>query len=484
MHNKSIAELAQALQNREVSSVELAQHFLNRCNKFNALLNCFISLTPDLALAQAKSADEKIRQGNAGPLTGIPIAHKDIFCTKGIRTSCGSRMLDSFIAPYNATVVERINDAGMVMIGKTNMDEFAMGSSNETSYYKAVKNPWDTARVPGGSSGGSAAAVAARLIPAATGTDTGGSIRQPASLCGITGLKPTYGRVSRFGMIAFASSLDQAGPMTRTAEDTAILLSAMAGFDDRDSTSVQKPAENYTKHLNDDLKGLKIGLPIEYFDERLNPDISKIIHTGISELEKLGASIRDISLPSSKLSIPAYYVVAPAECSSNLARFDGVRFGYRCDHPKDISDLYCRSRGEGFGREVKRRIMMGTYVLSAGYYDAYYLKAQKIRRLISDEFQRAFSEVDIIIGPTAPGTAFKINELMDDPVTMYLSDIYTVSVNLAGLPAISIPAGMLDNLPVGMQIIGNYFNEKRLLNVAHRFQTASDWHNKNPDGYE
>lgn len=483
MHNKTIAELSRALHNREVSSVELTQHCLNRCNKFNGLLNCFISLTPDLALAQAKTADEKIRQGNAGPLTGIPIAHKDIFCTKDVKTSCGSRMLDNFIAPYNATVVERINDAGMVMVGKTNMDEFAMGSSNETSYYKAVKNPWATDRVPGGSSGGSAAAIAARLIPAATGTDTGGSIRQPASLCGITGLKPTYGRVSRFGMIAFASSLDQGGPMTRTAEDTAILLSAMAGFDERDSTSVQKPTENYTKHLNDDLGGLKIGLPGEYFDERLNPDISKIIHTGVSELEKLGATVKDISLPSSKLSIPAYYVVAPAECSSNLARFDGVRFGHRCDNPKDISDLYCRSRGEGFGREVKRRIMMGTYVLSAGYYDAYYLKAQKIRRLIRDEFQRALSDVDIIIGPTAPGTAFRINELMDDPITMYLSDIYTVSVNLAGLPAMSIPAGMLDNLPVGLQLIGNYFTETRLLNVAHRFQTVTDWHDRIPEGY-
>jgi len=483
MHNKTIAELAKILQNREVSSVELIQHFLDRCNKFNCILNCFITMTPDLALTQAKTADEKIRQGNTGPLTGIPIAHKDIFCTKGVKTSCGSKMLDTFIAPYNATVIERVNDAGMVMIGKTNMDEFAMGSSNETSYYKAVKNPWDTDRVPGGSSGGSAAAIAARLAPAATGTDTGGSIRQPASLCGITGLKPTYGRVSRYGMIAFASSLDQGGPMTRTAEDAALLLNVMAGFDECDSTSVQRANEDYTAHLNDNLKGLKIGLPGEYFDKHLNPDISEIIHNGIRELEKLGATVRDISLPSSRLSIPAYYVVAPAECSSNLARFDGVRFGHRCEDPKDISDLYCRSRGEGFGREVKRRIMMGTYVLSAGYYDAYYLKAQKIRRLIRDEFRQAFTEVDIIIGPTAPGTAFRINELMDDPVTMYLSDIYTVSVNLAGLPALSIPAGMLDDLPVGMQIIGNYFTESRLLNVAHRFQTVSDWHNKVPEGY-
>jgi len=483
MHRKSIAELAQALQNREICSVELTQYFLDRCNTFNGTLNCFISLTPDEALAQAKTADEKIRQGHAGPLTGIPIAHKDIFCTKGIKTSCGSRMLDNFIAPYSATVVERINNAGMVMLGKTNMDEFAMGSSNETSYYKAVRNPWDTDRVPGGSSGGSAAAVAARLIPAATGTDTGGSIRQPASLCGITGLKPSYGRVSRYGMIAFASSLDQGGPMTRTAEDAALILNAMAGFDERDSTSIQKPVEDYTENLEQDLNGLKIGLPGEYFDDRLSPAISQIIHAGISELEKLGATVKDISLPGSKLAIPAYYVVAPAECSSNLARFDGVRFGHRCEQPKDISDLFCRSRGEGFGREVKRRIMMGTYVLSAGYYDAYYLKAQKIRRLICDEFQQALSEVDIIIGPTAPTTAFRLNELMDDPVTMYLSDIYTVSVNLAGLPAISIPAGTLDNLPVGMQIIGNYFSESRLLNIAHRFQTVTDWHKKIPEGY-
>jgi aspartyl-tRNA(Asn)/glutamyl-tRNA(Gln) amidotransferase subunit A len=482
MHRKSIAELAQALQTREISSVELTQYFLERCNTFNAALNCFISLTPDQALAQAKTADVKIRQGNAGPLTGIPIAHKDIFCTKGIKTSCGSRMLDNFIAPYNATVVERINNAGMVMLGKTNMDEFAMGSSNETSYYKAVKNPWDTDRVPGGSSGGSAAAVAARLIPAATGTDTGGSIRQPASLCGITGLKPTYGRVSRYGMIAFASSLDQGGPMTRTAEDAALMLNAMAGFDERDSTSIQKPVEDYTEHLEQDLNGLKIGLPGEYFD-CLSPAISQIIHAGISELEKLGATVRDISLPGSKLAIPAYYVVAPAECSSNLARYDGVRFGHRCEKPKDIFDLYCRSRGEGFGREVKRRIMIGTYVLSAGYYDAYYLKAQKIRHLIRDEFQQALSEVDVIIGPTAPTTAFRLNELIDDPVTMYLSDIYTVSVNLAGLPAISVPAGMLDNLPVGMQIIGNYFSESRLLNIAHRFQAVTDWHKKIPRGY-
>jgi len=393
-------------------------------------------------------------------------------------------MLDNFIAPYDATVVEKLNNAGMVMIGKTNMDEFAMGSSNETSFYGPVLNPWDMDRVPGGSSGGSAAAVAARLVPVATGTDTGGSIRQPASLCGITGLKPTYGRISRYGMIAFASSLDQGGPMTRTAEDAALIMNAIAGFDERDSTSAENPVEDYTQHLNNSIAGLKIGLPKEYFDEQLNPDIGRIIHEGVKELEKLGANVKEISLPGSKLSIPVYYVVAPAECSSNLARFDGVRFGYRCNDPEDLSDLYCRSRGEGFGREVKRRIMIGTYVLSAGYYDAYYLKAQKIRRLIRDEFRQALSKVDVIIGPTAPGPAFRINELLDDPITMYLSDIYTVSVNLAGLPAISIPAGMLGGLPVGMQVIGNYFAEPRLLNIAHRFQQVTHWHKLAPAGFD
>ena len=483
MHNKNIADLAKALQQREVSSVELTQHVLDRCTAVNQKLNCFISITPEHALDQARLADEKIKKSNAGPLTGIPIAQKDIFCTNGIKTSCGSKMLDNFIAPYDATVVEKLNHAGMVMIGKTNMDEFAMGSSNETSFYGAVLNPWDLERVPGGSSGGSAAAVAARLVPVATGTDTGGSIRQPASLCGITGLKPTYSRVSRYGMIAFASSLDQGGPMTRSAEDAALIMNAISGFDERDSTSAENPVENYTQQLNNRIQGLKIGLPKEYFDERLNPDISRIIHEGVKELEKLGATVKEISLPGSKLSIPAYYVVAPAECSSNLARFDGVRFGYRCEDPEDLSDLYCRSRGEGFGREVKRRIMIGTYVLSAGYYDAYYLKAQKIRRLIRDEFQQALSDVDVIIGPTAPGPAFRINELLDDPITMYLSDIYTVSVNLAGLPAISLPAGMLGGLPVGMQIIGNYFAESQLLNIAHQFQQATHWHTLAPEGF-
>jgi len=484
MHKKNIAELVQVLQHRDISSVELTRLVLERCTNINQKLNCFISITPEHALLQAKLADEKIKQGNAGPLTGIPIAQKDIFCTDGVKTSCGSKMLDNFIAPYDATVVEKLNNAGMVMIGKTNMDEFAMGSSNETSFYGPVLNPWDMDRVPGGSSGGSAAAVAARLVPVATGTDTGGSIRQPASLCGITGLKPTYGRISRYGMIAFASSLDQGGPMTRTAEDAALIMNAIAGFDERDSTSAENPVEDYTQHLNNSIAGLKIGLPKEYFDEQLNPDIGRIIHEGVKELEKLGANVKEISLPGSKLSIPVYYVVAPAECSSNLARFDGVRFGYRCNDPEDLSDLYCRSRGEGFGREVKRRIMIGTYVLSAGYYDAYYLKAQKIRRLIRDEFRQALSKVDVIIGPTAPGPAFRINELLDDPITMYLSDIYTVSVNLAGLPAISIPAGMLGGLPVGMQVIGNYFAEPRLLNIAHRFQQVTHWHKLAPAGFD
>ncbi|NIN36437.1 MAG: Asp-tRNA(Asn)/Glu-tRNA(Gln) amidotransferase subunit GatA [Gammaproteobacteria bacterium] len=484
MHNKTLAELSRSLRNKEISSEELTRLLLDRCNKFNKSLNCFISLTEDKALSLAMEADVKIKANNAGPLTGIPIAHKDIFCTHGIRTTCGSKILDNFISPYDATVVKQLESAGMVMLGKTNMDEFAMGSSNETSFYGPVENPWDKERVPGGSSGGSAVAVAARLAPAATGTDTGGSIRQPASLCGITGLKPTYGRVSRYGMIAFASSLDQGGPMTRTAEDAAMILNAMAGFDERDSTSVDREVEDYIAALEQPIEGLKIGLPKEYFDERLNPDISQIVHDGISELEKLGATVTEISLPSSTLSIPVYYVVAPAECSSNLARFDGVRYGYRCEDPKDLNDLYCRSRGEGFGREVKRRVMIGTYVLSAGYYDAYYLKAQKIRRLIRDEFQQALKDVDVIIGPTTPGTAFRLNELMDDPISMYLSDIYTVSVNLAGLPAISVPAGLLNGLPVGMQIIGDYFAEARLLNVAHRFQQVTDWHQKKPTGYE
>lgn len=484
MHKKTIKELSKSLQNKEFSSEELVSSYLDRCDSYNAELNCFISLMPEKAIAQAILADKKIQAGDSGPLTGIPLAHKDIFCTNGTRTSCASKMLDNFIAPYDATVVTRLNDAGMVTLGKTNMDEFAMGSSSETSFYGAVKNPWDVERVPGGSSGGSAAAVAAHLAPVATGTDTGGSIRQPASLCGITGLKPTYGRVSRYGMIAYASSLDQGGPMTQTAEDAAIMLNAMAGFDDRDSTSVQEDVVDYTANLNEKLNGLTIGLPREYFNEKLDVNIETVIQAGVKELETLGATIKEIELPNSDLSIPAYYVIASAECSSNLARFDGVRFGHRCDDPRDLTDLYLRSRAEGFATEVKRRIITGTYVLSAGYYDAYYLKAQKLRRLIRDDFRSALETVDVIIGPTAPQTAFKLNELIDDPISMYLSDIYTVSVNLAGLPAISIPTGFANNLPVGMQIIGNYFAESRLLNIAHQFQQVTDWHQQSPKGFE
>jgi aspartyl-tRNA(Asn)/glutamyl-tRNA(Gln) amidotransferase subunit A len=407
---------------------------------------------------------------------------KDIFCTEGVKTSCGSKMLDNFISPYDATVVERLKQAGAVSLGKANMDEFAMGSSNETSYYGPVRNPWDKARVPGGSSGGSAAAVAARLAVAATGTDTGGSIRQPAALCGITGLKPTYGRVSRYGMIAFASSLDQAGPMTRSAEDAAILLQAMAGFDPKDSTCADQPVPDYSASLNEPLQGLKIGLPREYFGEGLESDIAASIQGAIDQYKQLGAEVIDISLPNTGLAVPTYYVVAPAECSSNLSRFDGVRFGYRCDDPKDLEDLYKRSRGEGFGAEVKRRILIGTYALSAGYYDAYYLKAQKTRHLISDDFKRAFETVDVIMGPTSPTTAFALGEKTDDPVTMYLNDIYTIATNLAGLPGISIPVQPVNGLPVGLQIIGNYFNEGKLLNLAHRFQTETDWHLQTAEG--
>jgi aspartyl-tRNA(Asn)/glutamyl-tRNA(Gln) amidotransferase subunit A len=480
MHDKTIAELALGLKNKEFSSVELTQAFLARIKLHDPALNSFVTVTEETAQAQAQAADERIAQGEAGLLTGVPIAQKDIFCTKGVRTSCGSKMLDNFIAPYSATVVERFDAAGAVMLGKLNMDEFAMGSSNETSYYGPVKNPWDTGTVPGGSSGGSAASVAARLAPGATGTDTGGSIRQPASFCGITGLKPTYGLVSRWGMIAFASSLDQGGPMARTAEDCALMLQTMAGFDPKDSTSLDRPVPDYSAALTGSLEGLRIGLPKEFFGEGLDADIAKLIHDAVAEYEKLGATVKEVTLPNMHLSAPAYYVVAPAECSSNLARFDGVRFGHRCQEPKDLKDLYMRSRGEGFGAEVQRRILIGTYALSAGYYDAYYLKAQKIRRLISDDFKAAFSEVDVIMGPTSPSVAFRFGEKSADPIAMYLSDIYTIAVNLAGLPGMSIPVGFSNKLPVGMQIIGNYFSEERLLNVAHRYQQATDWHRRAP----
>ena len=484
MHTKSLSELSTALHNGDISSVELTQHYLDRINTYNNELNAYITVAEDHALTQARAADVQLQQKTAGKLTGIPLAHKDIFCTEGLRTSCASKMLDNFIAPYNATVVEKINQAGMVTLGKTNMDEFAMGSSNETSFYGQVQNPWDNQAVPGGSSGGSAAAVAANLAPIATGTDTGGSIRQPASLCNLTGLKPTYGRISRYGMIAFASSLDQAGPMARSAEDAALLLNEMAGFDPRDSTSVEQDVPDYTASLNNSLEGLKIGLPRQYFGEGLDPEVAATVEAAIKTYESLGATIKEITLPNSHLAVPTYYVVAPAECSSNLSRMDGVRFGHRCEDPKDLLDLYQRSRGEGFGEEVKRRIMIGTYALSAGYYDVYYLKAQQCRRLISDDFTQAFNDVDVIMGPTAPTTAFKLGDKKDDPVAMYLADIYTISTNLAGLPGVSIPAGFVNNMPVGLQIIGNYFDEARLLNVAHRYQQITDWHQQSPEPFK
>ena len=479
MIQKTVAELGAALRARKLSSVELTQAFLDRINKYKTL-NAFITVNPERSLAQARAADARLAQGQAGALTGVPLAQKDIFCTDGWLTTCGSKMLSNFTAPYDATVIEKFNAAGAVCLGKTNMDEFAMGSSNETSHYGAVKNPWDTARVPGGSSGGSAAAVAARLAPAATGTDTGGSIRQPAALTNLTGLKPSYGRVSRYGMIAFASSLDQGGPMCRTAEDCALLLNVMAGFDPRDSTSLDKPVPDYAAGIGRDIEGLRIGLPKEYFGAGLSPEVARIIEAAIGEYKKLGAQPVEISLPNSNLAVPCYYVLAPAEASSNLSRYDGVRYGYRAKEYRDLVELYERSRAEGFGPEVKRRIMIGTYALSAGYYDAYYLQAQKIRRLIADDFTRAFEKCDVILGPTSPTTAFKLGEKSDDPVAMYLSDIYTISVNLAGLPALSLPAGFAGNLPVGMQLIGQYFGEERLLNVAHRYQQATDWHARAP----
>ncbi len=481
MLDKGIAELSQALAAGEFSSSELTVAYLDRIRQYNSRYNAYITVCEESALQEAKAADELRNAGKAGALTGIPLAHKDIFCTRGVRTSCGSKMLDNFIAPYDATVVSRLREAGMVMLGKTNMDEFAMGSSNETSYYGPVKNPWDRERVPGGSSGGSAAAVAAALAPAATATDTGGSIRQPAAFCGLTGLKPTYGRVSRWGMIAFASSLDQAGTMTRSAEDAALLLNAMAGLDDKDSTSLDIPAEDYTADLQKPLQGLRIGIPVQHFAEGLQPEVEQCIRAALKVYESLGASIHDISLDYNHLSVSAYYVIAPAEASANLSRYDGVRYGYRCENPRDLDDLYKRTRGEGFGAEVKRRIMVGTYALSAGFYDAYYLQAQKVRRLIKQDFDKAFTEVDVIMGPTSPHTAFRIGAKNADPVTMYLEDIYTIAVNLAGLPGISIPAGMVRGLPVGLQIIAPHFAEARLLNVAHRFQMASDWHKLTPE---
>ena len=479
MHKLTVAKLSKGLKNKEFSALELTEHFLTRINQSD--LNAFITVTDDLALAQAKAADRKIADGSAGALTGIPYAHKDIFCTTGVKTSAGSKILNLFISPYNATVSYKLNSADMVMLGKANMDEFAMGSSNENSYYGPVKNPWDKGKVPGGSSGGSAAAVAGRLSPFATGTDTGGSIRQPASLCGITGLKPTYGRVSRYGMIAYASSLDQAGPLTQTAEDAALVMNVMAGFDDKDSTSVDREVPDYTQNLGNSIEGLKIGLPKEFFSEGLDGGVAETVMAAVKEFEAMGASVAEISLPNSAHAIPTYYIVAPCECSSNLSRLDGVRYGYRCEDPKDLEDLYLRSRSEGFGAEVKRRIMIGTYALSAGYYDAYYLKAQKVRHLISEDFKKAFRNVDVIMGPVSPTTAFDLGSFKDS-VSMYLTDIYTLSLNLAGLPGMSIPAGFSNNMPVGLQLIGNYWSEEMLLNVSHQFQCQTDWHFQMPEG--
>jgi aspartyl-tRNA(Asn)/glutamyl-tRNA(Gln) amidotransferase subunit A len=483
LHTLSIGELGQSLRSGRISSVELTRHFLARIERLNPALNALITLTAEQALAAAAAADGRIAAGERAPLLGIPLIHKDIFCTDGVRTSCGSRMLDNFIAPYDATVVTRLKAAGAVMLGKANMDEFAMGSSNETSFYGPVRNPWDTAKVPGGSSGGSAAATAARLAPCATGTDTGGSIRQPAALTGVTGVKPTYGRVSRYGMIAFASSLDQAGVFARSAADAALVLHAMAGFDPKDSTSVDAPVPDYPAALGEPLTGLKIGLLREFF-EGLEARNSALIHDALKIYRSLGAQTVEVSVPHLPVSVPTYYVVAPAECSSNLSRFDGVRFGYRCENPTDLLDLYKRSRGEGFGAEVKRRIMTGTYVLSAGYFDAYYLKAQKVRRLITDDFRAAFEQVDLLIGPTTPTPAFAIGAKIDDPVTMYLNDIYTIGANLAGLPGLSLPCGFVEGLPMGLQLIGPHFSEAKLLNAAHRFQESTDWHRHAPRGYE
>ncbi len=479
--NKTIKDIQLGLARGDYSSVEITRDYLTRIKQLNGTINAFITVTEEQALQQAAAADQLIAAGQSSALTGIPLAHKDIFCTDGTLTTCGSRSLENFSAPYNANVIEKFEAEHAVMLGKTNMDEFAMGSSNESSYFGPVKNPWNTDCVPGGSSGGSAAAIAAGMAPGATGTDTGGSIRQPAAFCGITGIKPTYGRVSRYGMIAYASSLDQGGPMAQTAEDCAILLHSMSGFDHRDSTSMEQAVPDYSAALKQDLGGLKIGLPREYFAEGLNEDVARCIDESIQQFRKLGAEIKEVSLPHSKIAIPTYYVVAMAECSSNLSRFDGVRFGHRCENPKDLEDLYKRSRGEGFGAEVKRRIMIGAYTLSAGYYDAFYLKAQKLRRLISQDFAEAFAEVDIIAGPTTPDVAFKIGDKSADPISMYLQDIYTISVNLAGLPGISIPAGMVDNKPVGLQLIGNYFEESRLLNAAHQFQLNTDWHQRTPE---
>ena len=484
MEKLSLKELSDGLKAKKFSSVEVTQFFLDRLDRYNAYINAFITVDNEKSLKMAKHSDEIIKEGKQDYLTGIPIAQKDIFCAEGWKTTCGSKMLDNFISPYDATVISKFNNVGAVNLGKTNMDEFAMGSSNETSFYGNVKNPWNIKNVPGGSSGGSAAAVAAMLAPAATATDTGGSIRQPASLCGLTGLKPTYGLVSRYGMIAFASSLDQAGPMCHSAEDCAAMLNVMSGHDSKDSTSIKRDKENYLNGIHNPIKGLKIGIPKEFFSEGIDADVEKIIEQGITEYKKLGAEIVDINLPNNHLSIPVYYVIAPAEASSNLSRYDGVRYGYRTKEYDDLMDMYCKTRKEGFGEEVKRRIMIGTYVLSAGYYDAYYLKAQKIRRLISEDFSKAFKKCDVILGPSAPSVSFPIGDKKEDPLKMYMQDVYTISTNLAGLPGLSMPAGLINNLPVGIQLIGNYFSEAKLLNVANIFQMNTDWHHLSPKGFE
>ncbi len=483
MHQLTLAEIARGLAAKEFSAEELTRGLLARIHQLDPQLNAFISITDEPAIEQARAADARRAAGEQGALLGAPIAHKDLFCTEGVLTSCASKILSGFKAPYDATVVARLKAAGAVSLGKLNMDEFAMGSSNESSHYGPVKNPWALDRVPGGSSGGSAAAVAARLVPAATGTDTGGSIRQPAAFTNLTGIKPTYGRVSRWGMIAYASSLDQGGPLARTAEDCALMLGAIAGFDPKDSTSVDAPVDDYLAALAQPLAGLRIGLPKEYFGAGLDARIADAVLAVVEELKKLGATVKEVSLPNMQHAIPAYYVIAPAEASSNLSRFDGVRFGYRCENPQNLEDLYKRSRAEGFGTEVKRRIMVGTYALSAGYYDAYYLKAQKIRRLIKNDFMAAFGEVDVILGPTTPNPAWKLGEKNNDPVAQYLEDIYTITANLAGLPGLSMPAGFVDGLPVGVQLLAPYFQESRLLNVAHQYQQATDWHKQAPAGF-
>jgi len=483
LHLRTLTQLAQGLAGGEFSSVEVTQALLTRIERLDASLNAFITVTAEQALASAKRADEARAAGNGGALNGLPIVHKDIFCTQGVLTTCGSKMLANFVSPYDATVVERMASAGAVMLGKSNMDEFAMGSSNETSYFGPVKNPWDLERSPGGSSGGSAAAVAACFAPAATGTDTGGSIRQPAALTNTVGIKPTYGRVSRYGMIAFASSLDQAGVITRSAEDAALLLGSIAGFDERDSTSIDRPVPDYVGGLSRSLKGLRVGIVRQHFDAGLDTECAVAVKDAIAVLESQGATLTEVDLPNLDLSVPTYYVVAPAECSSNLSRFDGVRFGHRAKDPADLLDLYCRSRGEGFGAEVKRRIMTGTYVLSAGYYDAYYLKAQQVRALISEDFKKAFADVDVIAGPTVPTPAFRLGDKTDDPITMYLNDIYTIGANLAGLPAMSVPCGFVDALPVGLHLVGPHFAEENLLRCAHQYQQHTDWHRAGPEAY-